>query len=83
MPDLDLNNVAHVLDFEARWEGRNGPKASEILQRFGVKTARYYQVLTRHLESRAALEHDPALTRRLTELHARRRTARATRTFRR
>lgn len=81
--DLNVASVVDVLTFEAHWDGRPaGGKSGQIRDRFGVGAIRYYQHLARHLTTKEALEHDPALTKRLLDLHERRTTARTTRTFR-
>jgi hypothetical protein len=75
---LDERDLA-LLAFERDWEHRRGSKDAEIRSRFGVPTARYYQMLYSLLDSPAALAHDPLLVRRLLRLRERSVTARAAR----
>ncbi|MCM0622349.1 DUF3263 domain-containing protein [Nocardioides bruguierae] len=68
-----------ILEFaRLRW-AHAGAKETAILERFGMSLTRYCQVLNDLLDSPAALEHDPALVRRLRRLRAARRDQRSAR----
>ncbi len=54
-----------MLDFEARWLRHSGAKEEAIRAELGVTPARYYQLLTRLIDTVPALEHDPLLVGRL------------------
>lgn len=71
---LDARSV-EILAFEAEWTRHAGAKAAAIRERFGCSTTRYYQLLNALLDTRAALEHDPMLVKRLQRIRARRRPA--------
>lgn len=70
-----------VLEFEREWALRSGDKEAAIRSRFGLGSARYYQVLFALIDSPAALRHDPLLVRRLQRLRDTRADARARRTL--
>ncbi|MBN9605143.1 MAG: DUF3263 domain-containing protein [Actinomycetales bacterium] len=75
-----------ILAFERDWavragEARSRDKDAEIRSRFGLGSARYYQVLFALIDSPAALRHDPLLVRRLQRLRDTRTVARARRTL--
>jgi hypothetical protein len=65
-----------ILDFERSWWQMPGPKARGIRARFAMSAARYYQLLSRLIDSPEALAHDPLLVRRLRRQRARRRRER-------
>ena len=68
MPDpLDDRDRA-ILAFEAEWRRHAGAKEDAIRADLGMSPARYYQLLSRLLDSPAALEHDPMLIKRLRRL---------------
>lgn len=54
-----------ILDFERSWWAEPGPKSQTIRARFGLSSARYYQVLSRIVDSEEALVRDPLVVRRL------------------
>lgn len=54
-----------ILDFERDWRSYEGGKDAAVRERFGISSARYYQLLARLVESPAAAEHDPLLIARL------------------
>lgn len=56
-----------ILDFER--SSKHAPtKAVAMRRRFGLSTARYYQLLNRLIEQPEALRYDPMLVRRLRRL---------------
>jgi hypothetical protein len=61
-----------ILDFERDWRSHEGGKDAAIRERFGISSARYYQLLARLLDSPAAAEQDPLLIARLHRRRARR-----------
>ncbi|MDP8969852.1 MAG: DUF3263 domain-containing protein [Actinomycetota bacterium] len=68
------------LAFERDWAAHEGQKGTAIRRRFGITSARYYQLLNQVLDSPAALAYDPLTVRRLRrrrDERQRRRTARA------
>jgi len=65
-----------VLDFERTWWHAGASKDAAIRERLGLPPIRYYQVLNRAIDLRAALEYDPMLVRRLRRLRDRRRRIR-------
>ncbi len=65
-----------VLDFERSWWTQAGPKEAAIRERLDLSPARYYQVLSRLLESDEAVAYDPLVVRRLRRRRDRRRRAR-------
>lgn len=69
-----------VLDFERDWAAHQGGKDAAIRERFGFTPARYYQLITRIIDSPEAAVHDPLTVRRLRrrrDERQARRTARA------
>jgi hypothetical protein len=67
-----------LLDFEAEWQQRaggrhNGGKEEAIRARLGLTPPRYYQLLGRVIDTRAALAYDPMLVARLRRLQSVRR----------
>jgi hypothetical protein len=54
-----------VLDFEGSWWLYPEPKDRAIPEYLGMSATRYYQVLRRLMDDRAALEHAPLTVRRL------------------
>lgn len=65
-----------ILDFERSWWQRRGPKERAIRTRFGLSSARYYQLLNRLVDSPEALQYDPMLVKRLRRLRIARRRQR-------
>src|SRR5262245_10528533 len=57
-----------MLSFERQWWRLAGAKEQAIREQFEMSPTRYYQTLNALLDSRAALEHDPALVNRLRRL---------------
>lgn len=70
---------ADILDFERQWWKFAGAKEQAIRDRFGLSATRYYQMLNRLIERRAAMEADPMLVKRLRKTRAARQRARAAR----
>jgi Protein of unknown function (DUF3263) len=69
-----------ILDFERDWWKTSSPKEVAVRQRFGISSARYYQLLNRAIDRTDALQYDPMLVQRLRRLReARRRERFATR----
>lgn len=68
---------AAVLDFEKSWWMSRSSKEQEIRERFGLSTARYYQILNCLIDEPAALRHDPLLVKRLRRLREQRHRARS------
>lgn len=54
-----------ILAFEADWPRHSGAKEESIREALGLAPARYYQLLSRLIDSEAALAADPLLVRRL------------------
>jgi Protein of unknown function (DUF3263) len=65
-----------ILEFERGWWQGRGPKERAIRSRFGLSSARYYQLLNRLIDSPEALAHDPMLVKRLRRLRLARRRQR-------
>ena len=65
-----------ILDFERSWWQGQGPKERAIRSRFGVSSARYYQLLNRLIDTPEALRYDPMLVKRLRRLRVDRRRQR-------
>ncbi len=59
-----------ILAFERKFWAHAGTKERDIREEFGLSATRYYQLLNRLLDSRAALEADPMLVKRLRRLRA-------------
>lgn len=61
-----------VLDLERRFANQpaDGCKEAAALTELGMGRTRYYQVLSRLIETREALEHDPLTVNRLRRLQA-------------
>jgi hypothetical protein len=57
--------VAEVLDFEAQNPNPGGHKEERIRRRFGIRAARYYQLLNTYARTPEALAHDPITTNRI------------------
>lgn len=76
----DLTEFAdEVLAFERHWWKYAGVKESEIRERWGISSTRYYQLLNALIDTDAALVADPLLVRRLRRLRAARQRQRSTR----
>jgi hypothetical protein len=65
-----------ILEFERAWWMLDGSKEAAIREQLDLSPTRYYQVLSRLLDSDDALAFDPLLVRRLRRLRDRRRRAR-------
>lgn len=63
---------AAILDFEKSWWTARVSKEQEIRDRFGLSSARYYQILNVLIDRPQALEYDPLLVKRLRRLRERR-----------
>lgn len=61
-----------VLAFERQWWKYPGKKEQAIRELFGMSATRYYQILNRLVESRAAMAADPMLIKRLRRSRANR-----------
>lgn len=57
--------IPELLDYEAQWRRHSGAKEEAIRADLNIPPARYYQLLSRAIDTREALEHDPMLTHRL------------------
>lgn len=66
LTDRDLT----LLDFEARWQRHGAAKEEAIRRELGLSPARYYQLLTRLIDTTDAVAHDPLLVHRLRRLRA-------------
>jgi hypothetical protein len=75
LPPLDERSRA-ILDFERSWWARPGTKGHAIRARFGFSPARYYQLLSRLIDSPEAARHDLLLVKRLRRRRATRRRVR-------
>jgi hypothetical protein len=67
-----------ILDFERTWWLEDGAKEPAIRAAFDVSATRYYQLLSRLIDSPAAYEYDPLVVLRLRRQRDRRRRARFT-----
>lgn len=77
-PHRDLDErERHLLDFERDWTKYQGGKGAAIRARFGISSARYYQLLARVVEDPAALAYDPLTVRRVRRRRAERARRRA------
>jgi hypothetical protein len=65
-----------ILDFEREGWSLSKPKEVALRNRFGISSARYYQLLNRVIEHPEALEYDPVLVQRLRRLRETRRRKR-------
>jgi Protein of unknown function (DUF3263) len=68
-----------ILAFEREWWQHPGSKDEAIRVAFDISPARFYQVLMALVDSRAALEYDPMLIKRLQRVREQRRQSRAVR----
>lgn len=59
-----------LLEFEAHWQRHAAAKEEAIRRELGLSPARYYQLLTRLIDTTDALAHDPLLVHRLRRLRA-------------
>jgi hypothetical protein len=66
-----------ILAFERQWWKYAGAKEQAIHELFGVSPTRYYQLVNRLIDKRAALEADPMLVKRLRRLRSGRERARS------
>ncbi|MCU1489852.1 MAG: hypothetical protein JWM85_1257 [Acidimicrobiaceae bacterium] len=66
-----------VLDFERTWwaSSADGTKAQAIRRRLSISSTRYYRLLDLLCDSRAALDYDPLVVRRLRRRRTERRRA--------
>ena len=65
-----------ILDFEREWWQHPGAKEDAIRQTFGLSPARYYQILSKLMDSEQALAYDPMLVKRLHRVRDERRASR-------
>ena len=70
-----------MLAFERQWWKYSGAKERAIRELFGMSATRYLQVLNALIETRAAMEADPMLVKRLLRQRAGRPRVRAARRF--
>lgn len=63
-----------ILAIEARTWRYAGAKEATISAELGMNPTRYYQRLSRLVETRAALEHDPVTVHRIRRLRTTRKT---------
>ncbi len=68
-----------ILAFERQWWKYAGAKEQAVRELFDMSATRYYQVLNHLIDSRAALDADPMLIKRLRRLRSSRQRARAAR----
>ena len=68
-----------ILTFERSWQNKPGGKEDAIRASFLFSPARYYQILSKLIFTREALEFDPELVTRLQRLYTERRRARSAR----
>lgn len=68
-----------ILALERVWWKYAGAKEQAIREKFDMSTTRYYQILNGLLDSRAALEFDPLLVKRLRRMRASRQRTRSAR----
>ncbi len=68
-----------ILAFERQWWRYAGAKEQAVRELFSMSATRYYQVLNNLIDSRAALDADPMLVKRLRRLRSSRQRARAAR----
>lgn len=68
---------AMLLDFEDEWYLANSSKEAEVLERFGLTSARYYQILNSLIDTPEALAYRPLLVKRLRRLREQRQRARS------
>lgn len=66
-----------ILAFERQWWKYPGLKEQAIHELFGVSPTRYFQLVNRLIDKRAALEADPMLVKRLRRLRSGRQRARS------
>lgn len=67
---------AAILALEKRWYTTPGMKEEHIRSEIGVSATRYYQLLTRILDTQEALESEPVLVHRLRRIRDQRAKAR-------
>jgi Protein of unknown function (DUF3263) len=65
-----------ILDFEGSWWAEEGSKEAAIRARFGLSSARYYQIVGALCARVDAREYSPLVVRRLQRDRERRRRAR-------
>lgn len=68
-----------LLDFERLWWKHAGAKEQAIRERFDLSPTRYYQLVNRLLDKRAAMRDEPGLVKRLRRLRSGRERARSAR----
>lgn len=79
-PDEELTGrERELLQFEREWWKHGGSKESLIRERFEMSATRYYQLLSKLVDSPAALVLDPMLVKRLRRLRNARQRQRAAR----
>lgn len=74
-PDLE-GRWQEILDFEREASRANGAGEMAVRSRFGISSARYYQVLNRLIDRPEALAYDPMLVQRLRRVRETRRRMR-------
>lgn len=62
---MDEDEIRALLDFEKLHWKFVGSKENAIRERFGLSLTNYYQLLNRAIDTREALEMEPALVLRL------------------
>ena len=72
MPQELDPTARRTLDLESSWWRYAGTKEAAIRARFGEDPSAYYRRLGRLIDDPAAMEHAPALVRRLRRQRARR-----------
>lgn len=66
MGDVPLTDSDRdILDFESRWPRHGAEKEEAVRADLGLTPARYYQLLSRLIDTEDALIHDPLLVHRL------------------
>lgn len=65
-----------MLDFERIWWTLPGPKHVAIRRDLGLSSTHYYRLLAELIQTKAAVDYDPMLVRRLRRLRSHRRRVR-------
>jgi hypothetical protein len=68
-----------ILDFEVQWRRHGSAKEEAIRRQLGMSPGRYYQLLTRLIDTTEAQEYDPMLVKRLRRIRDERLRARSVR----
>ncbi|MBS45744.1 MAG: hypothetical protein CMH83_21735 [Nocardioides sp.] len=74
LTDVELD----MLEFERAWFKYAGAKETQVHDRFGISSVRYYQQLKALIDRPEAMAADPMLVRRLLRLRERQRLHRST-----